>query len=339
MKRSSVRKFAVIFVRHKTDRVADRVRAAGAADAMHIIFRVHREIVIHDVRNAVHVNAARRDVRGHEHAHDAVLEIFQRPEPLVLRAVGMQRGRFDARLFQLPREAIGRVFHARENQHHVHRRIFQQMHEQCGLQMLRHLVNKLCHGLGGIGAAANLNQLWCVLKFMRERFNFLRQRGGEKQRLPFLGQRADDLADGRQKTHVQHAVGFVEHEILQRGKIGVAALHQIHQAAGAGDDQMRAGAERVDLRMFADATKNASDAEGQMFAVGFDVFLNLQSEFARGREHERAGAALAAIADDAGQPGEHRQREGRRFAGAGLRDADEVLARQNRAEWPRAGSA
>ena len=55
--------FAVIFGRDKTDGVADRVRASGAADAMDVILDVHREIVIHDVRNAVHVNAARRDVQ------------------------------------------------------------------------------------------------------------------------------------------------------------------------------------------------------------------------------------------------------------------------------------
>src|ERR1035437_6998152 len=48
--------FALVFVRDKTDGVADGVRAAGAPDAMNIILGLHREIVIHDVRNAVHVN-------------------------------------------------------------------------------------------------------------------------------------------------------------------------------------------------------------------------------------------------------------------------------------------
>ena len=135
------------------------------------------------------------------------------------------------------------------------------MHEQRGLQMLRHFVNELRHGLGGIRAAADLNDLWRALKFVRERFDFLRERRGEQQRLAFLRQRADDLADGRQKSHVQHAVGFVEDQILQLGKIGVAALHQIHQATGARNDEMRAGAERVDLRMFADAAENARRRE------------------------------------------------------------------------------
>lgn len=67
---------AVIFRRHETDRVADGVRASGATDAMHVILHVHREIVIHHMRDAVHVDAPRGDVRRHEHAHCARLEIF-----------------------------------------------------------------------------------------------------------------------------------------------------------------------------------------------------------------------------------------------------------------------
>src|ERR1017187_4372467 len=41
--------FAVILVGDKTDGVADGVRASGAADAMDVILRVHREIVIDDM--------------------------------------------------------------------------------------------------------------------------------------------------------------------------------------------------------------------------------------------------------------------------------------------------
>ena len=76
--------FAVVLGRDKADGVANRVRTSGAADAMDIILGVHREIIIHDVRNAVHVNAARGDVCRHEHPHGTGFEIFQRLEPLVL---------------------------------------------------------------------------------------------------------------------------------------------------------------------------------------------------------------------------------------------------------------
>jgi len=76
--------FALIFVRNKTDGIADGVRPAGAADAMNVILSLHREIIIHDVRNAVHVNATRGDVRRHEHPHGTGFKIFQRFEALIL---------------------------------------------------------------------------------------------------------------------------------------------------------------------------------------------------------------------------------------------------------------
>src|SRR5688500_11022908 len=71
----------------EADRVADGEGAAGAADAMDVIFGVHREIVIHHVRNAVDVDAARGDVGGDEDAHSAGLEVLERAQALVLRAI------------------------------------------------------------------------------------------------------------------------------------------------------------------------------------------------------------------------------------------------------------
>ena len=78
---------------------------------------------------------------------------------------------------------------------------------------------------------------------------------------------------------------------MQLGKIGVAAVHQIHQPSGAGDDEMRAGAKGVDLRIFADAAKNGGDAERQIFAIDFYVLLDLQNEFARGRDDAWSASA------------------------------------------------
>jgi len=74
----------MILRRDKTDCVPDRQRAPGPADAMNVILRVHREVVIDHVGNPIHVNSARGDVRGNKDSHCARLEILQCPEPLVL---------------------------------------------------------------------------------------------------------------------------------------------------------------------------------------------------------------------------------------------------------------
>ena len=66
----------MIFIRDEADRISDGIRAARAADAMDVILHMHRKIVIHHVRNAVHIDAAGGDVGRHEHPHGAVFEIF-----------------------------------------------------------------------------------------------------------------------------------------------------------------------------------------------------------------------------------------------------------------------
>ena len=57
-----------IFRRHKADGVSDRLCPSGPPDSVNIIFRMHRKIEIHDVRNAVHVNPSRRNISCDEHA-------------------------------------------------------------------------------------------------------------------------------------------------------------------------------------------------------------------------------------------------------------------------------
>ncbi len=143
-------KFAVIFRRDKADGVTDRVRPARPTDAMDVILDVHGEIIVHHVRNAVHINAARGDVGRDQHAHRAGFEIFQRPQALVLRTVGMQCGGLDAVVLKLLREPVGGVLHARKDEHHIHGGFLQEMDEQRGLQRFRHFIDKLRHGLGGI---------------------------------------------------------------------------------------------------------------------------------------------------------------------------------------------
>src|ERR1035441_9610839 len=55
---------AVIVGRYEADGVAHRVSAARAADAVDVILGVHREVVIHHVRDAVHIDPAGRDQIG-----------------------------------------------------------------------------------------------------------------------------------------------------------------------------------------------------------------------------------------------------------------------------------
>ena len=58
--------------------------AAGAADAMHVVIGLNRQIKIHDVRNAIDIDAACRDVGRNEHSHVLAAKRLERALACVL---------------------------------------------------------------------------------------------------------------------------------------------------------------------------------------------------------------------------------------------------------------
>ena len=82
--------------------------AAGAADAVDVILGVDRHVEIEDVRHALDVEAARRDVAGDEEPDLAVLEALERLGALRLRHVAVQRRGVEAVLRQRAEAACRR---------------------------------------------------------------------------------------------------------------------------------------------------------------------------------------------------------------------------------------
>ena len=106
-----------IFRRHKADGIPDRLCPSGPPDAVNIIFRVHRKIEIHDVRNAVHVNPSRRNISCDQHADLSRFEGFQGIQALVLGTIRMEGCCRDLRCSQTLRDSVGTMFCPRENEH------------------------------------------------------------------------------------------------------------------------------------------------------------------------------------------------------------------------------
>src|ERR1035438_4856658 len=96
---------------------------------MNEAFRLPRQIVIHDMSDVIHVNAARGHVGGDEYAVDAIFETLQRFITLALRTIAV-----DARDFVFPalekfREPVGPFFGAHEDEERT-LLLLQQMNEE-----------------------------------------------------------------------------------------------------------------------------------------------------------------------------------------------------------------
>ena len=146
------------------------------------------------------------------------------------------------------------------------------------------------------------------------------------------GQQGDDASDVIDEAHVQHPVGFVEHEHLDLAQVDGPAAGMVEEAPGRGDEDLDASQELLLLGRHGHTAVDDRDAERQVAAVGPEAALDLDRELA-GRGHDErpngmprgreagVGVRLEALEDG--------QRERRGLAGAGLGTTHQVMAREH----------
>ena len=161
--------------------------------------------------------------------------------------------------------------------------------------------------------------------------NFLRERRREQQVLPLGRQQREHAADVADETHVEHAIGLVEHEVANAAQVDVALVGVIEQPAGRRDDDVGALAQCVDLRPRADAAENQQRALLEVTTEIDEGLLHLRREFARRHEHEAArGARATRVRLDCREHLQQRQRERGRLAGARLGGGKQVATFEHR---------
>ena len=132
-----------------------------------------------------------------------------------------------------------------------------------------------------------------------------------------------------EKTHVEHAVGLIQHEHLHGREVEFALLLQVEQTARRCHQNIDAFSNAGNLGVHADTTKNDGGSQLQVFTVGADRFFNLRGKFTGGGEHQGAHTVDAKFVLGAATHGElvqHGQGKGCGFACAGLGAGKQVLA-------------
>ena len=98
------------------------------------------------------------------------------------------------------------------------------------------------------------------------------------------------------------------------------------QPSGGGDEQVDALLERLDLRALVHAAEDHAVADRRMAGVVAAALVDLDGQFARRREHQRADLAPAPDGRFCGEQLEDGQREGCGLARSGLCAALQVAA-------------
>ena len=316
------------------DRVARLAGARRAADAVHVGLGLHRKVEVHHVGDVVDVESARRHVGCDEHGRSARTEGVKRANALVLRLVAVDRLCADVRRLQLAAQAVGTVLRLREDDGPLHAERLVEMHEELRLLRLQHEVELLVDAVDRARDRRHRHRDGVREQRVRKMADLLRHRRREEHGLPLLRQHRCDLANGLDEAHVEHAVGFVEHEEVDLGERDELLLEQVDQPARRRHEDVESLLDRADLRALAHAAEDDGEAKRRMPAIAREALGDLRRKFTRRRKHQRlrlAAERRTRVARQAlEQMIEDRERERSRLAGSGLGDAEHVPALDGR---------
>ena len=257
---------------------------------MHVIFRLLRNIVVDDVAYAGDVEPALGNVGGDEHADFPRLEILERAGSLALRFVGVHRRGGNSRILEMPDDAIGAVLSAGKNENRIHLRLLQQLDQQHRLSLARDRVNGVRNSADCLGATSDLHYHRLAQIRSRQGLDFGRHCRAEKKRLPIRRDLGHNPIELGRETHVEHSIGFIQHQNLEIIENDVLPLHVIEQPARSRDYDIHSGTKRLRLRLDADSAKNRDDAQRRVLAVLAEAFFDLSRELTRRRQDQHADA-------------------------------------------------
>ncbi len=112
----------------------------------------------------------------------------------------------------------------------------------------------------------------------------------------------------------------------------ILLLDEVEEPSRRRDQDVDAALQRSGLRALRNAAEDDRDVEPEPRAVGAEALRDLARKLTRRGEHEHARSARNARRVRGGEALEDRKREGRRLAGAGLRDAAKVAAGEDRGD-------
>ena len=268
-----------------------------------------------------HIDPARGDVRGDQ---DIELPLPEALHGLLARAlahVALESHGPVPHGIQVAREPASAVLRPQEHDRAHEVLLAEQVAQQGRLLALLHRVEGVVDGLGR-RRVGQLDGVRLVEERVREAADLAGHRGREEQVLAAGGELGEDPLDVGQEPHVEHVVRLIEHEDLDAVELRVALAHQVEQAAGAGDDDLRTGAKALDLRVLVHPAEHRQGAHPGVLGEGLELLVDLDRELAGRREDERTRVLAAPLPE----PVEDGQREGCGLAGARLGEAEDIPA-------------
>ena len=143
----------VIFRRDERERVAGALGASRATDAMDVGVGGVGHVEVDDVRDAVDIETACRNVSGDHDGEVSAFETTQGLLALSLCAVAVEACDAMSSVRALARQFVGAMFGAGKDEHRIGVGLLEQFQQQSGFQMLGHRIQRVRDRIGRLADA------------------------------------------------------------------------------------------------------------------------------------------------------------------------------------------
>ena len=215
---------------------------------MDIVLWTIRQIVIHDVADIGYVNPAGCDIRRDENSDLPSLKPIESTEALGQTSVPMDDRNAVTGLFKCLAESIDPALCPSKYEDSAPFRC-QQRHQQLCLLLRGRMMRRLGHAFSRRGVRRHHHVNGAVQTRLDQACDIRRERGGKEQRLSLQRQCVENLIDLWSESHVEHTVGFIEYQDLDREQIDRPIPHMVQQTPRSGNDDIRPLAQSSDLRL------------------------------------------------------------------------------------------
>ena len=254
---------------------------------------LHGRVDVDDELHVVHVHAARGDIGRDEHLRRTRGEGREVAVAGRLRQVAVQVDRGDALRRQLLGELLRVVLRAHEEDAARGARR-ERAHEFLLLVGAGDVEDVVRHRGDRRVRFVDRVQHLVLEEAVHELVHAVVERRGEEHPLAARRRRRENAGHRRQEAEVGHVVGFVDDGDLHGIQLHEALLHEVLEAAGAGDDDVDAVLQRRDLTVLVDAAEDRRRLHAVGGGQGLERRVDLRRELARGREDEPEDASGAA---------------------------------------------
>ena len=311
---------------HKGECLTGAFGAGGAPNAVNVIFGHSGDVKVDDMLEGFNVDASSGNVSGNKHAVLARFEPGERFGALALRAVTVNAFGVDATFDQVFGQSVRPVLGARKHDHITDLIFLEHRHQEWGFQFLIDRIDRLRNAAGGCGLAFGIDRERVAQEFFGKLRDWSGHRRREKQSLFRCRNVAQDFANIRQETHVEHAIRLVQNQHLEPGKFGVRIGKMIEQSTRRGDDHIDTGLEGSSLCGHGHATEDGGGTNACTCGEQLELFLDLRGQLAGWRQDQGSSHTTWFVQ----QSLQNRQHEGGGLAASGHGATEHVAALERR---------